>query len=78
MNHTEPNVLLATWLIFPLIVKQKSNLHCTCCIMARRVTDSGVQLHGIAPGQHSFEELSQRWLAVGDTVSDLTGPGIEP
>ena len=33
---------------------------------------------GLAPGQHSSEETSQRWLAVGDTASDLTGPGIEP
>ena len=24
------------------------------------------------------EETSQRWRAVGDTVSDLTDPGIEP
>ena len=26
----------------------------------------------LAPGQHSFEETSQRWRAVGDTASDLT------
>ena len=40
------------------------------------------------PGQHSsirspgntapFEEMSQRWRAVGNTVSDLTGPRFEP
>ena len=28
--------------------------------------------------QHSSEETSQRWRAVGDTVSDWIGPGIEP
>ena len=33
---------------------------------------------GLEPGQHSFEETSQRWRAVGYTLSDLTGPGIEP
>ena len=32
-----------------------------------------VHLHGLAPGQHSSEETSQRWRAVIDTVSDLTG-----
>ena len=25
-----------------------------------------------------FEEMSQRWRAVGNTVSDLTGPKFEP
>ena len=25
-----------------------------------------------------FEEMSQRWRAVGNTVSDLTGPRFEP
>ena len=28
--------------------------------------------------QHSSEETSQRWRAIGDTASDLTCPGIEP
>ena len=38
-----------------------------------------VHLRGIAPGEHSCsEETSQRWRAVGDTVPDLSGPGIEP
>ena len=26
----------------------------------------------------SFEEMSQQWRAVGNTVSDFTGPRIEP
>ena len=38
----------------------------------------GTRLRSLAPGQHSFEEMSKRWRAVGDTVSDLTDPGIEP
>ena len=25
-----------------------------------------------------FEELTQRWRAVGNTVSGFTGPGFEP
>ena len=36
-----------------------------------------IHLCGLAPGQHSFEETSQRWRAVGDTVPDLTGLRIE-
>ena len=29
------------------------------------------------PGSASFVETSQRWRAVGNTVSDLTGPRFE-
>ena len=35
-------------------------------------------LRCLAPEQHSSEETSPRWRAVGDTVFDLTGLGIEP
>ena len=35
-------------------------------------------LRGLSPGQHSSEETSQRWQAVGDKVFDLTGPGVDP
>ena len=38
---------------------------------------SVTHIRGLAPGQHSSEETSQRWRAVGGTVSDLTGPGTE-
>ena len=31
-----------------------------------------------APGLHSSDETLQRWQDVGDTVSDVTGPVIEP
>ena len=37
-----------------------------------------VHLHGLAPGQHRFEETSQRLQTVGNIVSELTGPRIEP
>ena len=32
----------------------------------------------LAPEQHRFEEMSQQWQAVGDSVSDLTDSGVEP
>ena len=50
----------------------KPNLHYTRGMMPKRETS------GLAPEQHSSEETSQRWRAVGDTVSDSTGPRIEP
>ena len=50
---------------------KKSNL-------PKRVTSGGAHLSGLAPGQHSSEEMSQRWRAVGDSASDLTSPRFEP
>ena len=44
--------------------------------MSKRVTSGGAHLRGLAPGQSSSKETWQRWRAVGDTVSDLTAPGI--
>ena len=41
------------------------------------MTSSEARLRGLAPGQHSSRETSQRWRAVVDTVSDLTEPVIE-
>ena len=38
----------------------------------------GARLRGPAPAQHGSEKMSKRWRAVGDTVSDLTEPGIKP
>ena len=39
----------------------------------------GTHFRVIAPGNTaSFEEMSQRWRVVGNTVSDLTGPRFEP
>ena len=38
----------------------------------------GARPRGLAPGQCSSEETSQRWRAIGYTMSDLTGLGIEP
>ena len=56
---------------------QKTNFRYTRCITPMCVKNNGAHLRGLAPKQHSSEETSQRWRAVGDTVPDLTGPGIE-
>ena len=34
----------------------------------KRVTSGGAHLRRLTPGQHSFEEMSQRGRAVGDSV----------
>ena len=46
----------------------KSNLPYTRGITPKRVTSGGAHLRCLAPGQHSPEEISQRWRAVVDTV----------
>ena len=57
--------------------EKKSNHHYTRGITPKRVTSGGVHLFSLAHGQHSYEETTQMWRAVGDTLSDLTGLGIE-
>ena len=57
---------------------QKSNLHSTRGITPKRVASREAHLRGLGPRQHSFEETSQRWQAVEDTVPDLTCPRVEP
>ena len=63
---------------FPVLTKKKSTLHYTRGITPKRVTTGGVHLRDLALGQHNSEETTQQWRDVGDTVSDLTSPGIEP
>ena len=46
--------------------------------MPKRVTSGGTHLRGLAPVQHSSEEILQRLRAIGDTVSVLTDPEFEP
>ena len=46
--------------------------------MKKRVTRGEAHLRDLTPGQRSSEETSQRWRAVGDIVSGLTGPEIVP
>ena len=42
----------------------KSNLHYTRRITPKRVTSCGAHFRGLAPGQHSSEEMLQRWRVV--------------
>ena len=58
--------------------KKKKKLHYTRGITPNRVKSDGANFRGLAPGQHSSEETSQRWRAVDDTVFNLTDLGIEP
>ena len=58
---------------FDAYILKQSNLHYTCAITPKGVTSGGARLRCL-----TFEETSQRWWAVNDTVSDLTNPGIEP
>ena len=44
---------------------------------SKYVTSSRAHVRGLAPGQHSSEETSQRWRAVDATVTNLTPLGIE-
>ena len=62
------------------MVKQnkKSNFYNTPGITPKRVTRGGAHLRDLVPERHSSEETFQRWRNVGDTLSDLTGPAIEP
>ena len=47
-------------------------------ITPKRVTCGGADLRDLAPGQHSSEGTSQRWRAVVNSISDLTGPESIP
>ena len=51
------------------------------CNTPKRVTSlRGLYIRVIAPACNAapFEEMSQRWRAIGNTVSDLTGAIFEP
>ena len=53
------------------VQKSKSNLHYTRRSTPKRVTSSGAHLRGLAPGQHSSEETSQRYLLNISTADPL-------
>ena len=57
---------------------KKSNSCYTRGITLKKITSGEVHLRGLAPAQDNCEKLSQRWRVVVDTVTDLTGSGIEP
>ena len=59
-------------------IKLKSNLDYTRGITPKRVTSSGAHLRGSTPGKQSSEETLQRCRVVGDAVSDLTAPELNP
>ena len=59
-------------------LKNQKNLLYTRDITPKRVTSGRAHPRGIASEQHSSEKTSLRYRAVGDTVSGLIGPGIEP
>ena len=70
MSHITAKCQYKVILVF--LLNSKSNLHYIRGITPKHETSD------LAPGPHSSEETLQRWRAVGDIVSDLTGPGIEP
>ena len=54
----------------------KSDRHYRNGITPNHITSGGVHLRGQTPGQHCFEETSQRWR-FDNAMYDLTGPGID-
>ena len=60
--------------------KIKSNLSLYSLDYAEACNElAGTISASLRPGNTaSFEEMSQRWRAVGNNVSDLTGPRFEP
>ena len=69
-------IATGNWLSYS--ITKKSNLDFTRVIRLKRLTNGGAYLCCLTPEQHSFEELSQLWRAIGGTMSDLAGPGVEP
>ena len=59
---------IAKYKLIKTNTKVKSNLHYTRRITPKRVTSCETHLRGLARGQYSSEETSQRWRVVGDTV----------
>ena len=59
-----------------LLIKIESNLHCTRLIKLAVVPKRGSEWRG--PTSRLYARTTQRWRAVGYSVLDLTGLGIEP
>ena len=51
------------------MLHKKSNLRYTRRNTPKRVTSGGAHFRGAASGPRSSEQTSQRWRAVGDTVT---------
>ena len=59
-------------------IQINSNLHYTRGISPKRVTSGKAHLSGLALGQHSSEETSQRWRAVGGFLPILPNRESNP
>ena len=61
-------------------IRRKSNLSLYSLDYAEACNEfAGPISASLRPGNTApFEEMSQRWRAIGNTVPDLTGPSIEP
>ena len=55
---------------------KKSKLDYARGITSKCVTSDGEHVRGLAPGQQSSKETSQRWRAIGETAN-LSSPGIK-
>ena len=62
-----------------VIIQSKSNLVLYSLYYAKACNElAGISSASLRPGNTaSFEEMLQRWQAVGNTASDLTGPRFE-
>ena len=62
------------------LIKIRSNFYYARCITPKRVTNLLAQSPAsLRPGTTApFEEMSQRWRVVGNTLSELTDPRFEP
>ena len=56
----------------------KSNLRYTRGTTPKRVTSSGANFCGLAPGRFTFVETSQLWRFDGDTVSNVNSSVVHP
>ena len=60
------------------LIKNNINQNLSLCVTTKHVKSLRAHLRVIALGNSApFQEMMQRWRAVGDTVSDLTHPRFE-
>ena len=65
-------------LTIQLFVKSNLSLYSLYCAEACNELAGPISASLLPGNIASFEEMLQRWRAVGYTVSDLTGPRFEP
>ena len=78
MFESKESTLLVTMLFCPKFANQI--FPSTCCIRPKRVTNWRKQfpIRCTANNTAPFEEILQRWRAIGIIVSDLISPRFEP